>query len=280
LRGRTINWRIAVAICVTALGALFAAAVLRPTSPAPQPTSPTPRQDTVKSPLPAKVRVYRSEREPPPKEHSKHIIKVWLTEHKGRTFRVIQLPRCEHMEAVIAHEPSGETVQRAKRRLGGVTAMTGSFHDPRTMALVDFLQRKGNISSHATTGRWFLAITWGQVSDISDNYLLVKGKSGVSVIALGQRLVPLHRDGFSLGFMNRVTDRMALGMSKNYIFIVQGKSDIWRLAHFMQHKLPVKIALNSDGGHTVRGKAPVHIVFRWRTPAGQGSGPSGRALRL
>jgi hypothetical protein len=180
------------------------------------------------------------------------------------------------MEAVIAHEPGGETVQQAKKRLGGAAAMTGSFHEPRTMVLADFLQRQGNISSHATTGRWFLAITWGQVSDISDNYLLVKGKSGVSVIALGQRLVPLHRDGFSVRFMNRVTDRMALGLSRNYIFIVQGKSDIWRLAHFMQHELPVRIALNADGGHTVRGKAPVHIVFRWRTPAGRRSLTDGR----
>ncbi len=214
---------------------------------------------------PPKVALYRSEAEPPSKHHPKHVIKVWLTTYKGRTFRITQLPRCEHMEAVIAHEPSGETMQQAKKRFGGVAAMTGSFHDPRTMVLVDYLQRKGRVSSDVTTGRWFLAITWGQVSDISDNYMLVRGKSGVSVIALGQRLVPLHRDHFSLQFMNKVTDRMALGLSRNYIFIVQGKSDIWRLAHFMQHKLPVKVALNSDGGHTVYGKAPVHIVFRWRS---------------
>jgi len=68
--------------------------------------------------------------------------------------------------------------------------------------------------------------------------------------------------------MNRVTDRMALGLSHDYIFIVQGKSDIWRLADFMQEKLPCDVAVNSDGGHVVRGRAPVHIVFRWReTPA-------------
>ena len=64
--------------------------------------------------------------------------------------------------------------------------------------------------------------------------------------------------------MNRVTDRMAIGVNSNFIFIVQGRSDIWRLADFIGHKLPVTTAINCDGGHVVRGKAPVHIVFRWR----------------
>jgi hypothetical protein len=83
-------------------------------------------------------------------------------------------------------------------------------------------------------------------------------------MALGQRLIPLQRDGFSLAFMNRVTDRMAIGVNDYFIFIVQGKSSIWRLADFMRRKLPCKTAINSDGGHVVRGKAPVHIVFRWK----------------
>jgi hypothetical protein len=193
---------------------------------------------------------------------------------------VTQLPRCEHLEAIITHEPSGETLRQAKQRLGGVAAMTGSFHDPRTMVPVDFLQRKGAISSRATTGRWFLAITWGRVADISDNYLLVKGKPGVSVIALGQRLVPLHRDGFPLSFMNRVTDRMAFGISRDYLFIVQGQSDLWRLADFMQRKLPVKIALNADGGHTVKGRAPIHIVFRWRARSAKTAPEGERRAKL
>lgn len=217
---------------------------------------------------PHRVRIYRSEAKPPPRSHPKHAAKVWLTKHKDRTFRVIQLPRCQHMEALISYSPIGETLQQAKKRLGGAAAMTGSFHHPKTMALADFFQRKGSVISEVTTGRWFLAIVNGEVSAISDNYMLVRGKSETSVIALGQRLVPLHRDGFSLSFMNQVTDRMALGLNKRYLFIVQGKSDIWRLADFMNHKLPCKIAINADGGHVVRGRAPTHIVFRWRSSQG------------
>jgi len=213
-----------------------------------------------------KTLVYPYEVESPAGTHPKHVVKVWLTTYRGRTFRVTQLPRCEHLEAVIAYNPKGETLQQAKQRLGGVAASTGSFHNPKTMGLVDFLQEKGNVISGASTGRWFLAVLENGDLNISDNYLLLKGKSGVSAIALGQRLVPLRQDGFSKAFMNAVTDRMALGLSTDYIFIVQGKSDIWRLADFMEKKLPVKIALNADGGHVVRGRAPVHIVFRWRQP--------------
>lgn len=215
-------------------------------------------------PVHPKVSVYRSEAKPPPKKHPRHRLKVWMATHRGRSFRVIQLPRCEHLEAVIAYNPAGETMAHAKKRKGGVAACTGSFHHPKSMALADFLQRKGAVVSHATTGRWFLAIFGNGKMRISDNYMLVKANPDVSVIALGQRLVPLHQDGFSVRFMNRVTDRMALGMSRHYIFLVQGKSDNWRLAHFMRTNLPCKIALNADGGHVVRGKAPVHIAFRWR----------------
>ena len=53
-------------------------------------------------------------------------------------------------------------------------------------------------------------------------------------------------------------------MESGHAFIVQGKSDIWRLAEFMQEKLHVDVAVNADGGHVVHGRAPVHIVFRWR----------------
>lgn len=197
--------------------------------------------------------------------HPPHVVKVWTTKHKGRIFRVIQLPRCRHMEAVITYNPSGETLAAAKKRVGGAAAMTGSFHHPKTFALADFLQRDGRISSGAKTGRWFLAMYPDGKVAISGDYCAVKGKEGVSALALGQRLVPLQYDGFSKAFMNRVTDRMAIGMNDNFIFIVQGKSDVWRLADFMKTKLPVDIAVNSDGGHVVRGVAPVHVVFRWKT---------------
>jgi len=197
--------------------------------------------------------------------HPRHIVKVWLTTHKGRTFRVIQLPRCEHMEAVVAYNQNGETKEEAKERLGGVAVCTGAFHSPQSMALADFYQSEGAILSGAKTGRWFFAILEDGQMDLSGDYGLFKGAPGVTALALGQRLAPvLHRDGFSTRFMNRVTDRMALAMSHDYVFIVQGKSDIWRLADFIQKTLPVHTALNCDGGHVVRGRAPIHIVFRWK----------------
>jgi hypothetical protein len=197
--------------------------------------------------------------------HPPHIVKVWTTEHKGRIFRVIQLPRCEHIEAVITYNPAGETVAQAKEILGGVAAMTGSFHHPKTFALADFLQKNGCVYASAVTGRHFLAMHEDGRLTISNDYNSIKGKPGVSALALGQRLVPLQYDGFSVAFMNRVTDRMAIGMNNNFIFIVQGKSDIWRLADFMNNKLPCNIAINSDGGHVVKGIAPVHVVFRWKS---------------
>lgn len=197
--------------------------------------------------------------------HPPHKVKAWTTRHKSRTFRVIQLPHCEHIETLITYNPAGETVRRAKLKSNGIAACTGSFHNPSSMALADFLQRNGSVLSPARTGRGFFAVHADRRLEISKDYHLIKGKTGVSALALGQRLLPLERDGFSVGFMNRVTDRMAIGLNKNFIFIVQGKSDIWRLSHFMQHKLPITTAINCDGGHVVKGKGPVHIVFRWAT---------------
>ncbi len=196
--------------------------------------------------------------------HPPHVVKVWMTTHKGRTFRVTQLPRCEHLETLITYDGSGETVEQAKRRTGGVAACTGSFHNSQTMVLADFLQRKGSIVSPARTGRSYMAVFADGSLDISGDYSAVKGVSGVSALALGQRLLPFQTDGFSTAFMNKVTDRMAVGLNRNFIFIVQGRSDIWRLAHFFAHELPATTAINCDGGHVVRGKGPVHIVFRWK----------------
>lgn len=204
---------------------------------------------------------------PQPKQsswHPPHVVKVWTTVHKGRTFRVTQLPRCEHLETLITYDGSGETLKQAKLRTGGIAACTGSFHNSQTMALADFLQRDGAVISPARTGRNYVAVYADGRLDISGNYGAVKGRTGVSALALGQRLLPLQKDGFSTAFMNKVTDRMAVALNRNFIFIVQGKTDIWRLAHFIEHKLPTRTAVNCDGGHVVRGKGPVHIVFRWK----------------
>jgi hypothetical protein len=198
-----------------------------------------------------------------------HAVKRRTERYRGRAFRVTRLPRCEHIEAVIASNPAGETNEQARKRLDGIAVCSGSFHHPRTMSVADFLQKDGEVVSAASTGRWFFAVTADGQLDICGDYPGLKGKPGVSAVALGQRLVPLYRDGFSKAFMNRVTDRMALGLSRDSIYIVEGRSDIWRLAEFMQKRLPCTIAINSDGGHVVRGRSPVHVVFRWRRPAAQ-----------
>lgn len=196
--------------------------------------------------------------------HPPHLVKVWTTRYRRGAFSVTQLPRCEHLETLITYNPSGESLKQAKLRSGGVAACTGSFHNSRTMVLADFLQRKGCIVSPARTGRPFVTIQENGCVDISCDYNSVKRKAGVSALALGQRLVPLERNGFTVGFMNRIADRMALGLNRNFIFIVRGRCSIWRLADFMRHTLPVRNAINCDGGHVVRGKGPVHIVFRWK----------------
>lgn len=196
--------------------------------------------------------------------HPPHKIKSWVTSYKNCKFRVVQLPRCEHVEAVFTYNPSGETLKQAKLRTGGIASCSGSFHNPQSMALADFFQKNGSVFTGARTGRGFFAVSDNGKMEISRNYSRVKGKSGVSALALGQFLIPLQQDGFPLAFMNRNTDRMAIGLNANFIFVVQGQSDIWTLAAFMRNRLPVTVALNSDGGHVVRGKAPVHIVFRWK----------------
>jgi hypothetical protein len=196
--------------------------------------------------------------------HPPHLLKVWTTKYKNCIYRVTQLPRCEHIETVITYNGHGETLAQAKKRVGGIAALSGSFHHPKSYSLADFVQRDGEILSSATTGRCFVCIDQDGVMDISRDYCSIKGQSGISALALGQSLIPLRRDGFSIAFMNRKTDRMAIGINEYFIFIVQGKSSIWRLADFMSKRLPCKKAINSDGGHVVRGKAPVHIVFRWK----------------
>lgn len=196
--------------------------------------------------------------------HPRHQMKVWTTRYGGASYRVIQLPRCEHLETVITYTPNGETFQQAKTRIGGIAVMSGSFHHPQSFSLADLLQREGTIANPAMTKRYFLVISAQGIPSISGDYAQYLRKPGVSMIALGQRLLPLEQDGFSLRFMNQVTERVALGMNKNYLFVVQAKTTIWRLASFLRQRLPCTTAINSDGGHVVQGLAPVHIVFRWR----------------
>jgi hypothetical protein len=196
--------------------------------------------------------------------HPSHVVKSWTTTYKGHRLHVIQLPRCQHLETMLTYNPSGETFAQAKRRVGGAAIMSGSFHHSQSFSLADFLQRDGRVLSPARTGRIFLVILPDGSVDLTKNYGKYKRKPGVSAMAMGQVLVPWQPDGFGTGFANRHTDRMALALNRNYIYIIQGQADLWALASYIKHKLPVRIAANSDGGHVVRGSAPVHVVFRWK----------------
>ncbi len=198
--------------------------------------------------------------------HPPHVLKVWTLKHRGRVFRCIQMPRCEHLEAVLAYNWSGETMQQVKKRLEGAAVCTDGFVHSTSYAPADFLQDRGRALSRAATGRWMFVINSTGEMDIHGNYMLVKGQKGVTAAALGQSLVPLKYDGFSKAFMNRVTDRMGIGLTKHHVFIGAGSSDIWRFAKLFEEVLHCQVAINTDGGHVIRGKSSTHIVFRWKKP--------------
>lgn len=216
---------------------------------------------TVKPVEPAKQTVKKAAKQ---EWHPPHIVKTWTTSHNGSKFRITQIPRCGHVETLFTYDPTGETIGQAKRRVNGITAISGSFHHPQSYVLADFFQMNGRILAPARTGRAFLVVLADGSIDITKNYAKYKGKPKVSAMAMGQVLVPWQRDGFSASFMKQKTDRMAIAMNRNYIFIVQGKCSIYTLASYIKKNLPVHIAVNSDGGHVVRGVAPVHVVFRWK----------------
>ncbi len=238
-------------------------------------------------PKPKPVQVVIPLPKPPPqrKWHSSHHVKVWLTNYESRIFRTVQIPRCEHVEMVVTYVPApGETCAQVKRRTRAIAVCSGSYHHPQSMALADFLQRGGKVLMPRRTVRGILTTDPEQVADILDQ--MVRGK-GRSALALGSRLVPFKLDGFSRAFANQQTDRMAVGLTKGYIFIVQGKSDLWRLGHFLREGLGCAKGINADGGHVVKGRGPVHIAFRWRRrappprPAAKvASGAAGRAVRV
>ncbi len=149
--------------------------------------------------------------------HPPHALKVWVLRHRGRVFRCIQLPRCEHVEALLAYNWNGETMRQAKRRLGGVAVCTDGFVHSTSYAPADFLQDRGRTLSRAATGRWMFVINSTGEMDIHGNYMLVKGQKGVTAAALGQTLVPFKHDGFSMAFIYRVSDRLGIGLTKPHV---------------------------------------------------------------
>ncbi|MDH7569941.1 MAG: hypothetical protein QHJ73_10185, partial [Armatimonadota bacterium] len=171
----------------------------------PPPPPPKPRPTDIVVPLPP----------PPPQRrwHSRHIVKTWLTNYRGRVFRTIQLPRCQHVEMVLTYTPApGATVAEVKKRLNAIAVSSGSYHHPQSMALADFFQKEGRVLMQRRTQRGILTSRDdGEVVDILDE--IVRGER-VSAVALGSRLVPFKLDGFSKAFANQQTDRMAIGLTK------------------------------------------------------------------
>lgn len=235
--------------------------------PPPPPPKPKPKPVEVVIPMP----------DPPPKRkwHPRHQSKTWITRYRGRIFRTTQLPRCEHVEMLVTYHPApGATRAQVRERTGAIVVSTGSYHHPQTMALADFLQRDGRVLMGRRTRRGILTTDASNVADILDE--IVRGNE-ISSLALGSRLVPFKLDGFSPAFANKQTDRMAIGLTKGYIFVVQGVSDLWRLGSFFEEVLGCSKAINGDGGHVVKGRGPVHIAFRWRkTPPKE---PVGTAVK-
>lgn len=199
------------------------------------------------------------------KFHPQHQMIVWTTRYKERIFRVIKLPRCEHLETIITYFPEGETKEQARNRLGGIASCSAAFYDPKTNKPVDYFRKDGHKITGRAVGRWFLAIFPDGSLEISGDHSLLGKNPTINALSLGQRLVPFHHDSFSVGFANLLTDRMALSFSQHYLYIVQGKSNLWLMGRFIKDKLYSTEAINTDGGHSVKGRSPFHLVFRWKT---------------
>lgn len=198
------------------------------------------------------------------KPHPKHEVTEDIFKFQKRTLHVVTLPRCEHLDVFFTNNPRGETVQQAKLRIKGIAASTGCYYHTGTYKAVDLLRRDGVKLSDRNAGRYFLIILPSGELLISNNSKLLELYPDADAVALGQILVPFSFDGFSVRFANKITQRMALGFTKDRVYIVSGKSNLWTLSKFMKEKLNCDIAINCDGGHTVRGHSPFHLVFRWK----------------
>ncbi len=196
--------------------------------------------------------------------HPHHQLIVWTTTYQKTIFRVIKLPRCQHLETIITYNPPGETKEQAKKRMEGIAVCTANFYNTQTLKPVDYFRRYGIEITGKEVGRPYLAIYNDGWLEVSDNYQYIRKNPKIDALALGQLLVPFNFNGFSIFFANIETDRMALAFSKNYFYIVQGKSNLWRLSKFIKVKLYCDLAINTDGGHAVKGYSPFHLVFRWK----------------
>lgn len=185
LRRRTLCWVFGLTLIVVAI--LIGVVCLHHQSSSAQPLRPLPQsmvmppQSMVTLP-PVKKDVPKTAIAEKKTWHPRHQMKVWTTRYGGASYRVIQLPRCEHLETVITYTPNGETFQQAKTRIGGIAVMSGSFHHPQSFSLADLLQREGTIANPAMTKRYFLVISAQGIPSISGDYAQYLRKPGVSMI--------------------------------------------------------------------------------------------------
>ena len=196
--------------------------------------------------------------------HPRHEARVWTTKFRKTIFRVVKLPNCNHLETIITYRLPGETKECAKKRLGGVAVCTACFYNPTNLRPVDFFRRNGKITVGREIGRPFLKINENGPIEISRDYSTLYQDPSCDALALGPQLVPYYHDGFSMDFASQKTDRMALAMTRNYLYIVQGKTNLKTLEKFINKKLRSNSAINTDGGHSVKGYSPFHLVFRWK----------------
>ena len=196
--------------------------------------------------------------------HPRHQVVCWTTKYKGTTFRVIKFPHCRHVETIISDNPPGETVRHAKKRWHGFAASTACFYNTKTLLPVDFFRRNGKIKVGREVGRRILAISKVEPLKIQNSLDFLRSKLTSDALALGSLVKPFSLDGFSIAFANINTDRMSLALSPKYLYIVQAKTNLWKMSQFTKERLPCNAAINTDGGHAVKGKSPYHLVFRWK----------------
>lgn len=194
--------------------------------------------------------------------HPRHEVVVFEKKYRNRNFLVVRLPHCEHLEMIVAYNPEAETKRQAKERTGGIAVSTGPFYNMTTKTPVDRVMKNGKSLSHDVADRTVLVVLPSGKLKLTRDFEMVKNIDEAA--ALGQTLIPFSYDGFSKKFANQKTARNAIGITKEHIYIVQTTSDLWRLSSFMEKELDCQSAINCDGGHTVKGKSPFHLVFRWK----------------
>ncbi|MDZ7586396.1 MAG: hypothetical protein U0946_01460, partial [Patescibacteria group bacterium] len=188
----------------------------------------------------------------PSTDHPRHQVIVWTTRYKGTIFRVIKFPHCQHVETIFTNCPPGETRKQVKDRLGGFASSTACFYNRNTLLPVDFFRKSGKVYVGREVGRSVLAIREDGRLEITKDYDFLQSDATIDALALGSLISPFSLDGFTSDFANLITDRMSLAISPKYIYLVQANTSLWKMSQFVEVRLPCDMAINTDGGHSVK----------------------------